>query len=521
MNDFENQNNTNGLDENENTGGSVSGFDEVNGNGTGSTEQDGYTVTSQGGFYTKKQSDIIQDEAFIRKDGTNNGETQSTEEPQGGEGVPNGEESQNSEENNRTDFRPNGTYGSYNQGNRNQESYNQGSWNGVYSNPYAPKKPKAKKKHTAKSHSTATVILSAVLAAVIGAVSSAAITGYFTKDKSFAASPQSNGSSQNVNINVDETVSSLAEAVAAKATASVVGIRTTTSVISFFGGTSDSTGEGSGVIYSADGYIITNYHVIESAAQSENNSKIEVFIGNVNEKPYEASVVGYNISCDLAVLKIDAKNLSPAELGTSADLKVGQYVVTIGSPGGLEFMGSVTYGVISGLDRTMSNESTVSLIQTDAAINPGNSGGALLNAKGQLIGINNSKIVAEEFENMAFAIPVDTVKEKCDKIISRKNSPEPYLGISISTKYTASVLEYYGYPVGAVVQSVDSGSPASEAGIERGDIITEFNGTKITQYSMFGDLLNDSKPGEKVSIKIYRSGRYYTTTATVGANNLK
>ena len=182
-------------------------------------------------------------------------------------------------------------------------------------------------------------------------------------------------------------------------------------------------------------------------------------------------------------------------------------------------MGSVTYGIISGLDRVVSADSDLQLIQTDAAINPGNSGGALLDAEGKLIGINSSKIVAEEFEGMCFAIPIDTVKEKCDKIIARENSPEPYVGISVSERYTAAALAFYGYPAGAVVSSVAEGSPAEKAGIARGDIITEFSGTAISEYNVLNQLLHDSEPGQTVTVKLYRSGRYYSTEITIGSDN--
>ena len=167
----------------------------------------------------------------------------------------------------------------------------------------------------------------------------------------------------------------------------------------------------------------------------------------------------------------------------------------------------------------VSSDSDVKLIQTDAAINPGNSGGALVNTKGQLVGINSSKIVSEEFEGMGFAIPSNTVAEICKNIIEKQNDPEPYLGISVSEKYNSSVLKYYGYPSGAVVSSVADGSPADNAGLAKGDIITEFGGTKITEYSMLESLLQNCKPGDQVSVKIYRSGRYYSTTVTIGSNN--
>ncbi len=371
----------------------------------------------------------------------------------------------------------------------------------------SPNKPMKQK----KTHSTAVVIIACILAAIIGAVSCVFVLSsvYMVDTNTGAITQQIENPKNNVSINIDETVSSIAEAVAVKCTDSVVGIRTTTSVMSFFGGSQEQTGNGSGVIYTADGYIITNYHVIGDAVQS-NNSKIDVFIGNNTSNSYPATVIGYNISCDLAVIKINASGLTPVELGNSDELKVGQQVITIGAPGGLEFMGSVTYGIISGLDRAVSTNSSLKLIQTDAAINPGNSGGALLNAEGKLIGINSSKIASVEFEGMGFAIPINTVKEKCDKIISRSGDSQAYLGVSISSTYTSQVLAFYGYPSGAVVSSVAEDSPAANAGIARGDIITEFNGVKISEYTVLNDALYDCEGGETVAVTIYRAGKYYT-----------
>jgi serine protease Do len=322
----------------------------------------------------------------------------------------------------------------------------------------------------------------------------------------------------NVNINVDEQATSVVEAVAKKVTPSVVGIRTTTPVQSFFGN-DEASGEGSGVIYRKDGYIVTNYHVIADAVKNS-KGKIEVFLGDLDSKAYAANVVGYNIATDLAVIKIDAKNLTAVEIADSSKLKVGQYVITVGNPGGLEFMDSVTYGVISGLNRVVSSDSSVSLIQTDAAINPGNSGGALVNVTGELVGINSSKIVSEEFEGMGFAVPSNTMVEICDKIIENENSPEPYIGITLSEKYTSSVLAFYGYPSGAVVLSVFEGSPAYNAGIRRGDIITSFNGKAVKDYTVFGNLVSQTKPNDKIAVEIYRNGRNYSTTVIIGSNTL-
>ena len=471
-------------DYNNKQNGELNGFDEV-------TNENGYTVTPDGGFYTKSRDDIIQDEAYHAPE-------------------PNTAETENSNQQGSANA---GGYYANNSTNYNYGGYNYG---GTTFSVKPPKQKKAKKKG---KYGAGVVVAASLLAAVIGAGSGIAAVTLTSSGNNTSTPITSNVSGSNVNINIDETAESVVEAVAEKVTPSVVGLRTTTSVRSFFGGSNESTGEGSGVVYSADGYIITNYHVISGAVTNKSGSKVEVFTDTLDSKSYEATVVGYNISTDLAVIKIDAKGLTPVEFSDSSKLKVGQYVITVGNPGGLEFMDSVTYGVISGLNRVVSSDSGVKLIQTDAAINPGNSGGALVNTKGQLVGINSSKIVSEEFEGMGFAIPSNTVAEICKSIIEKQNDPEPYIGVTISEKYTASVLKYYGYPSGAVISSVADGSPADSAGLAKGDIITEFDGTEITEYSMFDSLLQKCKPDDKVNIKIYRNGRYYTTTVTVGSNN--
>ncbi len=471
-------------DYNNKQNGELNGFDKV-------TNENGYTVTPDGGFYTKSRDDIIQDEAYHAP-------------------KPNTAETENSNQQGSANA---GGYYANNSTNYNYGGYNYG---GTTFSVKPPKQKKAKKKG---KYGAGVVVAASLLAAVIGAGSGIAAVTLSSRGNNTSTPITSNVSGSNVNINIDETAESVVEAVAEKVTPSVVGIRTTTSVRSFFGGSNESTGEGSGVVYSADGYIITNYHVISGAVTNKSGSKVEVFTDTLDSKSYEATVVGYNISTDLAVIKIDAKGLTPVEFSDSSKLKVGQYVITVGNPGGLEFMDSVTYGVISGLNRVVSSDSGVKLIQTDAAINPGNSGGALVNTKGQLVGINSSKIVSEEFEGMGFAIPSNTVAEICKSIIEKQNDPEPYIGVTISEKYTASVLKYYGYPSGAVISSVADGSPADSAGLAKGDIITEFDGAEITEYSMFDSLLQKCKPDDKVNIKIYRNGRYYTTTVTVGSNN--
>lgn len=386
----------------------------------------------------------------------------------------------------------------------------------AYSSYREPPKPKR------KNHIAAVIICTALVTAMISTMCSAAVFSHLSAKPKTTENPTvQKAETISKNITIENEVTSVVEGVYEKCSDSVVGISTTAAVQSFFGGSSTAElGEGTGVIYSADGYIITNYHVISNAMQYKSYA-INVYFPSDSDTAVPATVVGYNVSGDLAVLKVDKTGLPAMEIGTSKDLKIGQYAIAIGCPGGIEFMGSVSFGIISGLNREISvdNGITMTLIQTDAAINPGNSGGAMLNSKGQLIGINSVKFVDESFEGMGFAIPVDTVVTICDKIISRQNDPDPYIGFEISKKYSSATLSMLGYPTGAVVLSVDDGSPAEAAGLRRGDIITEFAGTVIKDYSTLISIANDLEPKQTVKVKFYRSGRYYDTSLTVGANN--
>lgn len=403
--------------------------------------------------------------------------------------------------------------------NNNWNSYTPPSYqSGYYSYNYTnnSKPPKSKK----EGISLKTLIASVLIAAIVGAGTGIGAVELlsFSKDSETVTE---NGVVENkvTTINVDKTASNIVEAVAEKVTDSVVGIRTTASVTNFFYGNTESTGEGSGIIYTKDGYIITNYHVIAEAVESS-QGKIEVFLADQTETAIPASVVGYNISTDLAVIKIDKNGLNAIELANSDDIKVGQFVVAIGNPGGLEYISTVTYGIVSGLNRSLSdNESEINYIQTDAAINPGNSGGALVNAEGKLIGVNSVKIVSESYEGMGFAIPTNSVVEICQNIIDHKDDPAPYIGITLSERYDASTLRYLGFPSGAVVQSIAEDSPADDAGIKRGDIITELSGKEINDYNDFEDALNDCEVGSTVKLKVYRSGKYYTVSVKIASDN--
>ncbi len=481
------------MDENKNNG-ELFGFDSAENKEV--AENNGYTVTPNGGYsYSEKKDGDLE----IQE--PNNNETICSE----------------NSENNEQKY-PYQTQGKYYNSNYNEQNSNSFTFKTV------PEKPK--KERNNKLYSLKVVIVAVLIASIVGA--SAGVGSMFILSNYFdnsISTPQINVTSPGeVNIDVKNVDATVVEAVAKKVTPSVVGIRTSVSSYNYLYGEQESSGEGSGVIYTSDGYIITNYHVIEQAAENRGkNSKIEVFLSYGSEDDsYDATIVGYNISYDLAVIKINASGLTPITLADSENLNVGQFVVAIGNPGGLQFMGSVTYGVISGLNRIISGTSVGSgaeLIQTDAAINPGNSGGALVNINGELVGINSSKLVSESYEGMGFAIPTNTTKDICDKIISKENEPDPYLGVTINQRYTAELLKQYGYPSGAVVYSVVPGSPAEDAGITKNDIITELNGVVIKDYSTIGDVLDNCKPGQKITVKIYRNQRSYTLEVTLGSNN--
>lgn len=260
---------------------------------------------------------------------------------------------------------------------------------------------------------------------------------------------------------------------------------------------SSSTGQGSGIIMSNDGYIITNAHVIG------NTNKYNVTVVTGDKKEYTAKVVGYDTRTDVAVLKIEASDLTAAEFGNSDQLNVGAWVLAIGNPGGLEFSNTLTRGLVSAVNRSIgASNSPVKYIQTDAAINPGNSGGALLNMYGQVIGVNSAK--ASEYEGIGFAIPINTVKTVVDDIIKRGYvSGRAKLGITVRP---LSVFEAQAndVPQGVLVAEINDESQASAGGLKPGDIIIKMDGENIrTTTALYGQLEKHS-PGDKVGITVYR-----------------
>ncbi len=274
----------------------------------------------------------------------------------------------------------------------------------------------------------------------------------------------------------------------------------TIGVVCYEEGFSDEpASEGTGIILTADGYIATNSHVI---GDSRTLYTVQV-ITNDGEK-YSAKVIGYDSRTDIAVLKIGAKGLTPAEFCDSKYVEVGQDVIAVGNPGGMDFQNSLTRGVVSALNRELSLSSQVSYIQTDAAINPGNSGGPLSNMYGQVVGINTAKISSSSYEGMGFAIPSATVKEIADDLISHGYvSDRVRLGIS-GQAVTSAMKQYYDIPLGILVGEISKDGPCDNTELQINDVITELDGETIESFSDVYAVLAKHKPGDKIEMKVYR-----------------
>ena len=293
---------------------------------------------------------------------------------------------------------------------------------------------------------------------------------------------------------------------------STVGI-TTSITTNYFGYQTTSAAAGSGFILTQDGYILTNYHVVEGS----NSIKVTTYDGT----SYDAQLIGYDESNDIAVLKIDASDLTPVVLGDSDTLNVGDSVVAIGNPLG-ELTFSLTTGVVSALDRpvTLSTGTTMNLIQTDCAINSGNSGGALFNLYGEVIGITNAKYSSSgssseaSIDNIGFAIPIDQGRSIFESIITNGYIVKPYIGVTVSD--VSSESQSYGLPQGAAVRSVTENGPAAEAGLQENDIITAVNGETITGSNDLVKLVKASAAGDTLELTVYRQGQTTTLTLTVG-----
>ena len=382
--------------------------------------------------------------------------------------------------------------------------------------PEAPQKPK---KNRTGAKVTALVLSCALVGGAMGFGGSALQNHLAAKNADTEEAQQASvvyeGSRETSVINIaqiDTSKEMTPAEVYAQNVNSTVGIRTSITT-NYWGHQTQAAAAGSGFILSADGYILTNYHVVEDS----NSITVSLYDGT----EYDATLVGCDESNDIAVLKIDAEGLTPVVLGDSDNLNVGDQVVAIGNPLG-ELTFSLTTGVVSALNRevTLSSNVTMNLIQTDCAINSGNSGGALFNLYGEVIGITNAKYSSSSssseasIDNIGFAIPLNHVKNIVKSIIETGSITKPYIGVTVSS--VSSEAQGYGLPTGAAVRSVEADSPAAKAGLEENDIITEVDGTAINSSTELVNYVGEKTPGDELTFKVYRQGEELELTVTIG-----
>lgn len=292
--------------------------------------------------------------------------------------------------------------------------------------------------------------------------------------------------------------------IAAQVGPSVVGIVTKYTYRSWFGQDYEQSGSGSGIIISEDGYVVTNFHVIENA------NAVSVVLNTGDN--HAAKVIGFDASSDIALLKIEAKGLTKAMLGNSDALQVGELAVAIGNPLGQELAGTVTVGVISAVNRSISSQdgTSMTLIQTDAAINPGNSGGALVNAYGEVVGINSMKFSGDGVEGIGFAIPIDIAKPIISDLMENGYvTGPPLFGFSLR-QITPELAAINDIPAGIWVDYVAEDGAAQKAGIKEGDIIVSVDGKLVETTKDVSDIRDKHVPGDKVRIVVNRDGETKT-----------
>ncbi|MEG1201716.1 MAG: Do family serine endopeptidase, partial [Comamonas sp.] len=272
-------------------------------------------------------------------------------------------------------------------------------------------------------------------------------------------------------------------------------------------------GEGSGFIISPDGTILTNAHVVKGAKT--------VTVKLTDRREFKAKVLGADPKTDIAVIKIDAKDLPVVKLGDSKAIQQGEWVLAIGSPFGFE--NSVTAGVVSAKGRALPDDSAVPFIQTDVAVNPGNSGGPLLNARGEVVGIN-SQIYSRSggYEGLSFAIPIDLAVHIKDQIVAHGKVEHARLGVVIQEVNQAFADSFkLAKPEGALIASVEKGGPADKAGLQPGDVITSYNGQAIVSSNDLPAAIATAQPGTKADLQVWRQGKKTSVQATLGGNQAK
>lgn len=309
--------------------------------------------------------------------------------------------------------------------------------------------------------------------------------------------------------------------VARKVQPSIVAISVEYSVNSIFNrSTGTVTAKGSGIIISEDGYILTNNHVVNSTGSSsgsfyeiEKANKVTVKLYN-DDTEYTGTIVGTDSQTDLAVIKIDKDGLAVAELGDSSSVQVGEFVMAIGSPLGLD--NSVTAGIVSAVNREVSDDdgNKYTTIQTDAAINTGNSGGALVNSKGQVIGVNTLKLSGTGVEGVGFAIPINSTKSIYEQLIQYSKVKRPYIGI-VGIDLDEKTAKANNLVVGVYIKTVEDFSAGEKAGLKVGDVIIEADGKTITTMNELNEIKGQKQIGDTIKLKVYRNGNKKDITVTL------
>ena len=283
------------------------------------------------------------------------------------------------------------------------------------------------------------------------------------------------------------------------------------SVVSITASAQSGKSSGTGIVLSADGYLITNHHVIENAQV--------IAVQTSDDRQFQASIIGSDEASDLAVLKVDATDLQPAEFGDSGKLAVGDRVVAIGDPLGAQLRGTMTSGIVSAINRDLEvNDRTMTLIQTDAALNNGNSGGPLINCYGQVIGINTMKLrsyYSTTAEGLGFAIPMAVAKPILEELMENGYvAGRPAISISYDTLPLAFRI-YYNLPEGVYISAVYDGSDAQAKGVAAGDIITAVNGTRVTSIDELNRVKNQFTAGDSITLTLYNGGNYRDVEVTL------
>ena len=394
---------------------------------------------------------------------------------------------------------------------------------GPEQNAAAPGQPKKQKKdHSKLAKSAVALVLAAAMGFVGGFAGAQFGNGGHKVVIQQVERSDSSAASDSVDAAADGTTvsSGMTTAQVAKMVSPSVVVITTEQVVysqwSWYGQSQVESGAGSGVIISSDGYILTCAHVVSGA------SNITVSIG---DKDYPATLVGEDTTSDIAVVKVDATGLTPATVGNSDNLKVGESVMAVGNPLG-ELGGTVTSGIVSALNRSVSIQgsssvNTMSLIQMDASVSPGNSGGGLFNMNGELVGVVNAKSSDSDAEGLGFAIPInDAMKVAQDLLENGYVTGRPYMGITylaVTDAQTAQQLGVNAY--GIYVADVVKGGPADKAGLKVGDRIVSIDGTEVAQKTDLGTIIQQHSAGDTLSITVARGGQMQTVSLTLGEKN--